>query len=552
MSESNCLKNLFFQKSGAQKEQKFTNLYKEILLRQKIISNIQKKIESQIIIKDDNREIVVESQQENPIDNPLYMKYAKYKNKIRNIFQNKKLITLLRKRKSNIYLYGDEENLFKNLFLSPLKDSSNNENKNKNLKLNINKRKEKKFHSHILRNNSFEPIKSSKMIINNTVSNKEKIINEYNRKNIMNYTYYKKLPKGESFKRNISLNQINISESNNKMDISHQNDNSIFNNNIISSRNDTRNKANLYSGIDSKIYNSETRNYSHDYYISNYTEKKEKGNYFNKKSLYSFKNKNNSKESLLSNVSNLISSRSRFKDIISTPTNNKKKNLFLNSEEKNSSKKYILRKNKESPLSKKITFIKINNLRAKREKSFKQFSNTFKNSIYKKMKSLNHITNICNTELTKLINTNNTENKENFKNKTKALNDKIREELDIRKDIIDKDSIDKNNEGKIKKYKVLMDNVKMEMNLSEGEDKSIMNLLKKKINIISDSIALNMIEKGLGIKKNMEFDVNELFNEHIKKKNDIQREKIKEIRKKAENNYIKMVKLRHTLSSSKY
>ena len=121
------------------------------------------------------------------------------------------------------------------------------------------------------------------MIINNTVSNKEKIINEYNRKNIMNYTYYKKLPKEESFKRNISLNQINISESNNKMDISHQNDNSIFNNNIISSRNDTRNKANLYSGIDSKIYNSETRNYSHDYYISNYTEKKEKGNYFNKK-----------------------------------------------------------------------------------------------------------------------------------------------------------------------------------------------------------------------------------------------------------------------------
>ena len=253
MSESNCLKNLFFQKSRSQKEQKFTNLYKEILLRQKIISNIQKKIESQIIIKDDNREIVMESQQENPIDNPLNIKYAKYKNKIRNIFQNKKLITLLRKRKSNIYLYGDEENLFKNLFLSPLKDSSNNENKNKNLKLNINKRKEKKFHSHILRNNSFEPIKSSKNIINNIVSNKEKIINEYNRKNIMNYTYYKKLPKGESFKRNISLNQINISENNNKMDNSHQNENSIFNNNIISSRNDTRNIAYLYSGIDSKI-----------------------------------------------------------------------------------------------------------------------------------------------------------------------------------------------------------------------------------------------------------------------------------------------------------
>ena len=96
-----------------------------------------------------------------------------------------------------------------------------------------------------------------------------------------------------------------------------------------------------------------------------------------------------------------------------------------------------------------------------------------------------------------------------------------------------------------------MNDVKVEMNLSDIEDKNIMNLIKKKINIISDSIALNMIEKCLGIKENIGFDIDELFNEHINRKKDIQKHKIQEIRKRAENNYQKMVKLRRNLSESK-
>ena len=146
---------------------------------------------------------------------------------------------------------------------------------------------------------------------------------------------------------------------------------------------------------------------------------------------------------------------------------------------------------------------------------------------------------------------NNKENKKNIKDNNKNNNEKIKNELDIRKDIFDKNTNEKSNKRKIKKFKILMNNAKVELNLSDADEKKTMNILKKKINIISDSIALNMIEKCLGIKKNVGFDVDELFNENIKKKKDIQKSKIEQIRKKAENNYKKMIKLRYIISESK-
>ena len=57
-----------------------------------------------------------------------------------------------------------------------------------------------------------------------------------------------------------------------------------------------------------------------------------------------------------------------------------------------------------------------------------------------------------------------------------------------------------------------------------------------------------MLEKCLGIKKKVGFDINQLFNEHINKKKELQSSKFKEIKKKVEKNYQKMVKLRHNLS----
>lgn len=545
-SESNCLKDIFFRKSVYKKEQKFTDLYKEILLRQKIISNIEKNIESQILNNNESKELEMTSQPKIPNSNPIHQKYANYKKKIGNIFRNKKLIAFysLRRRKTALDSNADKEQIFKNLILSPIKDSS----KNENIKLNkINKRKGKKYFSLIMRNNIFDSKLNSNIKINNNTYYFDK------RKN--------STKNGIPIKRNISLNQINSSENSNIIDNYNQNENFIHNNTFSNkmindlqlSNRGTRNRTNLYSDKNSNIFNTNSSNYANNYYISNYSERKEKGNYVNKKSTYSPMN-NNSKDSFIkiNNISDLISSKAKLKDINSSPLNKNNKNYVCNSELKHSSKKNIIRKLKKEPFSKKIAFNKINNIRIKTHNNFKKLSTTFKNSIYKKVKSLKHITNACNTELEKLINTNNTENSENLKNKAKPLKDKIKEELDIRKDLLDKVSKNKINEGKKEKFKVLMNDVIIEMNLSEGEDKSVMNLLRKKINIISDSLALNLIEKNLGIKKNIEFDVNQLFNEHIKKKNDIQRQKIKEIRKKAENNYNKMVKLRHNLSSSKY
>jgi hypothetical protein len=231
--------------------------------------------------------------------------------------------------------------------------------------------------------------------------------------------------------------------------------------------------------------------------------------------------------------------------------NEKNENKYkFNSEGNNFTKKYILkniRKHSNSPIFNKIK----SNIINKKEIDVNNLSKNFKLNFNRKVKSLKNITKACNTELIRIIDLNNKEDANNIRIKKKNNIDKVKKELDIRKDILDKNSNDKTNKGKIQKYKVLMNDVKVEMNLSNIEDKNIMNLIKKKINIISDSIALNMIEKCLGIKENVGFDIDELFNEHINKKKDIQKYKMQEIRKRAENNYQKMIKLRHNLSESK-
>ena len=176
LSEGNCLKNKYFQKSVYKKEQKFTDLNKEILSKQDIISNIQKNIESQMLINEENKELTTQLQ--NPNFNPLYQKYEKYKKKIGKILRNKNLIGLysLRKRKSVLDFNGDKEQIYNNLILSPIKLN------------NVNKRKTKKYFSQIMRNNSFYPILNSNRIINNIVSNKEKNRKEFIKINIMNNT----------------------------------------------------------------------------------------------------------------------------------------------------------------------------------------------------------------------------------------------------------------------------------------------------------------------------------------------------------------------------
>ena len=123
---------------------------------------------------------------------------------------------------------------------------------------------------------------------------------------------------------------------------------------------------------------------------------------------------------------------------------------------------------------------------------------------------------------------------------------------EIAKDILEENKKENSKKRKLKKYKILMNDVKVELNTSDADKKKALNFLKQKINIISDSIALNMIENILGINKNTDFDINELFSGNSIKKKDNQKQQYEQIRKKAHNNYIKMVKLRYNLSEKKY
>lgn len=97
-----------------------------------------------------------------------------------------------------------------------------------------------------------------------------------------------------------------------------------------------------------------------------------------------------------------------------------------------------------------------------------------------------------------------------------------------------------------------MNDIKVDINLQDADTNKAMNILRKKINIISDTIALNIVEHNLGIKKNEGFDIDELLNEYYHKKEEIEKMKISQIRKKAENNYNKMIKLSYTLSNEQF
>lgn len=227
----------------------------------------------------------------------------------------------------------------------------------------------------------------------------------------------------------------------------------------------------------------------------------------------------------------------------------KENNHFFYSEGNQKSKKYIVKNFDKNPIS---NFLLLKNIKSNKSIFFrvkskninKNYSKEFSKNLHRKVKSLNNITKTCNTELIRLIDINNKVDENSVKHKLEEKKEEIEKELDIRKALLDENLQDK----KMVKYKALMDDVRIEINLSNSYNKHTMNFIKKKINIISDTIALDLLEKCLGIKKKVGFDINQLFNEHINKKKELQSSKFKEIKKKAEKNYQKMVKLRHNLS----
>ena len=538
------------------------------------------------------------SQQQNQNNTPKSKNKIKIKLKKdkKNIFLNNKInmgsmeLFELGKRKNSVYL-GKEKNLISsnNFILSPFRDIINDEYKKLKLQnnssdnTNNNKRRDKKYLTQLIGKNTFTPVFNSNITKNNNnntcYNNRNNDNIETNKNNIFTKTYFNNNYRNKKIiKRNISWTKplssrnenksIFYKNSDNKNNNSNQNENNIYynyldkyNNNLQFANWTTRNKKNInYKNDNNNIYNSDSKNNTKNYFINSYNDSKNITNYFNQNSF------NKTKDFFSRNITNsnkdifyFNSTKSKFTNNSSASNINQKtnnKNYIFNSEENKSSKIYILKKlkknsNLNSSIFKKINPKLLNITREKSNNNIKKFSNKFKNFFYRKVKNLKNITKACNTELIRLIVINNKKTEESIKYRKKSKIDKVKKELDIRKDILDKNSNDEANKLKLTKYKALMNDVKLEMNLSTPEEKKSINLLRKKINIISDSIALNMIEQSLGIKKNVGFDIDELFNEHINKKKDIKKYKMQLIRKKAENNYQKMVRLRHNLTGAK-
>ena len=546
-SSKNMLdKNLFFQKIYPKKD--LTDLHEEISVRQKIISNINRTIRSQFLLNDfQDGTLVLQQQKQSNI--PLLKKKL---NKKRNINHNKlntkinmgpMVLYALRKRKKTIYIDQAKEKCLsfsKNFILSPFKYEFNSDYYKKIKNEVIKKRRNKKFLTQ--RINSFSPNNTHYTYKNNIYNN---LGLDYRTKKENNSD------KNKIFKRKMSCFPICTSnnQSNNNIIYDYKNKRHSMINPLINKYNNDSDFSNNTTRNKNNIIPSDSRNYTNNYFISNYSEKKN-NNFINSlstprtNSLYYYSSSDTSNDNI-----NFTTSKNKFTN---SSSQNENKYIF------NSAKNFLRKKNIIQNLDKlnninykKIKPKLIKDIRAKSQKTIKKLSNKFKTFFDEKVKSLNNITKACNTELVRLIYMNNKENKKNIKDNNKNNNEKIKNELDIRKDIFDKNTNEKSNKRKIKKFKILMNNAKVELNLSDADEKKTMNILKKKINIISDSIALNMIEKCLGIKKNVGFDVDELFNENIKKKKDIQKSKIEQIRKKAENNYKKMIKLRYIISESK-
>ena len=542
--EKNINKTLFFKKIYPKKES--TDLHQEISFRQKVISNIKKKLESHLLIINDNQDISISSEQQKSNDNTSLKNKLKNNKRGGDSILDKKIkigpmmLYALRKRGNSRDIAKEKKlSISKNFVYSPFKDVIMN-NEYKKIKLNATKKRENK--------NNIAQKNINSITLNLNKINIEPDNNHINKQNLLNKTYFNYKGRNDNllkriFKKKISWNSY--SPKNEKINYNKYNQqeyNSFLNenNDLRFSNWTTRNQKIIYPDKMNNQYNSDSNDISSNFYINNYSEKTNNIN-FNKENSTSNKNTiltNN----FFTNSNNDIININSAKRVLINKKFNLKNNKF--------NTKYILKdikKHSNSPIYHKIK----TNIDEKTKINDKKISNKFKLFLNRKVNSLNNIAKACNTELIRIIDMNSKEDINNIKIKNNKIIDEIKNELDIRKDILDKHTNDKNNKGKLKKYKVLMNDVKVEMNLSDIEDKNIMNLIKKKINIISDSIALNMIEKCLGIKENIGFDIDELFNEHINRKKDIQKHKIQEIRKRAENNYQKMVKLRRNLSESK-
>ena len=114
----------------------------------------------------------------------------------------------------------------------------------------------------------------------------------------------------------------------------------------------------------------------------------------------------------------------------------------------------------------------------------------------------------------------------------------LKEELDIRKDILnDENELKENYEDK-NRYRI---------NPKNNEEIKSLNLLKKNINIMEEKDALKIIERLVDKSQREILDVKKLLEVYYNKKKEKEVIRIAEIRKKAEKNYKKLIKLQFNL-----
>ena len=147
-----------------------------------------------------------------------------------------------------------------------------------------------------------------------------------------------------------------------------------------------------------------------------------------------------------------------------------------------------------------------------------------------------------NNKLMQLIDSNNQEI-----NNTKGIITKQNDELDIRKDILDEDGKNYLNNKKEEKKEILTESNNYKINLSNEDQIQSFDLLKKNINKISASEALKLIEKCIDKKQKEKVDFEQLLKDYNDKRKQRELLHIIEIRKKAEDNYQKMIKMKYNV-----
>ena len=225
---------------------------------------------------------------------------------------------------------------------------------------------------------------------------------------------------------------------------------------------------------------------------------------------------------------------------------------YIFSEQNASNKKFLNSDSKNNNFSNSI--IKINKIKLlNRNKicnpnNLKNATNNFTNHFNKKLISLNDNIHLNNKVLTSLIEAINKEI-----NRTKAINlnedESLKEELDIRKDILynenEKNYLSKKGEAILKDDENNKNRYKI--NPKNNEQFQSFNLLKSHINSISEQEALRIIEKLVDKKQREKLDVKKLLEDYYNKKIEKEMIQIAEVRKKAERNYKKMLKMKYNL-----